>query len=158
MTTYHLAQLNVARMLAAADDPIMADFMNGLERINHLGEQTPGFVWRLKGEADNALAIRVFDDPRLIINLTVWADMESLRRFTYYSDHAEFYRRRRDWFHKDDRPMLALWWLPAGSIPTPQEARGRLEYLHAHGPTPYAFTFRHAFTTEEAAAYHPVSR
>ncbi|MDZ4769705.1 MAG: DUF3291 domain-containing protein [Chloroflexota bacterium] len=155
MNTYHLAQLNVARMLGAADSAIMADFVNGLNRINALGEATPGFVWRLKSDADNAMAIRVFEDEMMIVNLTVWTGIDALYQFTYYSDHAEFFRRRREWFHKESVPM-ALWWLPADHLPTPQDARIRLEYLQVHGATPFAFTFRQQFTAEEAEAYLPI--
>lgn len=157
MTAYHLAQLNIARMLAPADSPVMADFMNGLSRINQLGEATPGFVWRLKSDDDNAIAIRVFDDEMIIVNLTVWRDIDSLYQFAYYSDHAEFFRRRREWFHKEDAPMACLWWLPEGETPSPQEARLRLEYMQKHGITPYAFNFRTRFTPEDALAYMPVA-
>ena len=43
------------------------------------------------------------------------------------------------------RVFLALWWIPAGHIPTVDEAKKRLALLEAHGPTPFAFTFKTPF-------------
>ncbi len=72
MTGFHVAQLNVGRSVASLDDPIMAGFMDRLADINALGEWSPGFVWRLQGETGNATTIHAYDDPRMIVNLTVW--------------------------------------------------------------------------------------
>ncbi len=142
---YHLAQMNIARSVAAIDDPAMADFVANLDRINALGEATPGFVWRLKDETGSATAIRAFDDPLMIVNLTVWTSIEALRGYAYRSDHVDVFRRRREWFVPLDGPHLVLWWVPAGHIPTVTEARGRLDHLAANGPTPDAFTLKTAF-------------
>jgi hypothetical protein len=64
--TYILAQLNIARMLEPLDSPVMADFVNALERINALADSSVGFVWRLLGEGDDATSLRPFDDERII--------------------------------------------------------------------------------------------
>ncbi|MBC7869517.1 MAG: DUF3291 domain-containing protein [Chitinophagaceae bacterium] len=146
---YHLAQLNIARMLAPLDDPIMADFVNNLDRINQLGKNSPGFVWVLQDESGNATALRPFDDEMLIINLSVWESIEALHQYAYYSDHAEMYRRRRDWFEKIEMPSVVMWWIPAGHIPTLAEAKERYDLLHQLGPTPQAFTFKQRFSTAE---------
>lgn len=50
MSEYHLAQINIARMLAPIEDAIMADFVAQLPPINTLAEESPGFVWRLQSE------------------------------------------------------------------------------------------------------------
>jgi len=142
---YHLAQLNIGRSVAAIDDPAMADFVANLDRINALGEATPGFVWRLKDETGSATAIRAFDDPLMIVNLTVWTSVEALRGYVYRSDHADLFRRRREWFVPLDGPSLVLWWVPAGHIPTVAEARERLDHLAANGPTRIAFTLKTTF-------------
>ena len=42
-------------------------------------------------------------------------------------------------------PILVLWWVPAGHLPTVEEAKERLATLEANGPTAEAFTFRHPF-------------
>jgi hypothetical protein len=137
-----LAELNIARAAAPMDDPVMADFVANLDRINALGDASPGFVWRLQDETGAATSIRAFDDPQIIVNLTVWESIEALREYAYRSGHVEVFRRRREWFVSLDGPSLVLWWVPAGHRPTVEEARQRLERLAADGPTPEAFTLR----------------
>ncbi len=148
MTEYHLAQVNIAKMLAEGSDPIMAEFMNALDEINALAERTAGFVWRLQADDGNATALRVFADPLLAVNMSVWESLDALYQFTYYSDHTSFYRRRGEWFHKPTDPIMVLWWIPAGTIPTVDEAKAKLQHLTDHGPTPAAFTFKQAFTPD----------
>jgi hypothetical protein len=139
MTDYHLAQLNIARMRAPLDSPVMHGFVSRLDEINTLGEQSPGFVWILKDETGSATSFRVYDDPMLIVNLTVWESVEALREYAYKTVHVELFRGRREWFEKMDEAYLVLWWVPAGHIPTTEEARERMEYLRANGPSEYAF-------------------
>ena len=57
--TYHVAQVNIGRILGAMDSPIMAEFKANLDPINALAEASPGFVWRLKGDNNNATEIHV---------------------------------------------------------------------------------------------------
>jgi hypothetical protein len=142
----HLAQINVARFLVDKDDPVNADFMAALDHVNAQAEQAPGFCWRLVGEGNDATSIEaVAGDPRLIVNLSVWTDIESLRAFAYrQQDHVAVMRRRREWFEPMATP-LALWWVPAGHEPTVAEGMARLAMLKAAGPTPEAFTFARAF-------------
>src|SRR5215211_1575777 len=94
----HLAQLNVARLRAPVDDPMIDDFRNNLLRINALGDASPGAVWRLQTEDGDATAIKAFDDPLVILNLTVWESVEALKSFVYKTEHVDFLRRRREWF------------------------------------------------------------
>jgi uncharacterized protein DUF3291 len=142
---HHLAQLNVGRTVAPIEDPLLADFVANLDPINALGDASPGFVWRLQDEFGAATSIRAFDDPLMIVNLTVWESIEALREFAYRSGHVEFLRRRREWFVPLGGPSLVVWWIPAGHRPTIEEARERLERLTADGPTPDAFTLRVPF-------------
>jgi hypothetical protein len=141
----HLAQLNIGRLRAPMDDPSIDDFRNNLDRINALAEESPGFVWRLQDEAGNATGIKPFGDELEIVNLTVWESIDSLADFTYRSGHTEFLRRRREFFEAPSQPIVCLWWVPDGAIPTVDEAIERLEHLREHGPTPTAFTFRQRF-------------
>jgi Domain of unknown function (DUF3291) len=147
----YLAQLNVARLRAPIDDPIIDDFRMNLARINTLAEASPGYVWRLQDESGDATSIKAFDDDLEIINLTVWESIDALADFTYRSGHVEFLRRRRDFFEAPTQPILCLWWIPEGTIPTVEESIARLEHLRAHGPTPTAFTFRHRFEPDGGA-------
>jgi hypothetical protein len=142
---HHVAQLNVARAVAPFDDPVMADFMAHLDEINHLGEASPGFVWRLQGEGGTSTEIQVSDDPLFIVNLTAWDSIESLYEFTYRSDHRTVFKRRFDWFERRHGANNCLWWQSAGTVPTVEDARRRLQHLDDHGPTPEAFTFKQRF-------------
>jgi hypothetical protein len=146
--TFHLAQFNQARLRAPLDDPRMAGFVADLPTLNGLADTSPGFVWRLRDEGTNApdaTALRPFG-PDLLVNLTVWESVAALREYVYQSPHLESLRRRREWFHPTGaEPHQVLWWLPAGELPTLDEARTRLDRLARTGPTPEAFTFRHPF-------------
>ncbi len=122
---YYLAQVNIAKMLAPIDDPIMADFVNNLDRINTIADESEGFVWRLADIVNNALAIKAFEDDTLIINMSVWKDLESLFRFTYKTDHSEIFARRKEWFSRITDMHMVFWYVPVGHIPTPTEARQR---------------------------------
>jgi hypothetical protein len=145
MSDYHIAQINIARMIASIDDPVMADFVEQLAPINTLAEMSPGFVWRLQSEYGDATSIKVYDDDRIIINLTVWEGVEALREFVYKSPHQGVLRDRKRWFEKLDGPYYALWWIPAGHLPDPQEGSERLEHLRQHGDTAHAFSFRNVY-------------
>ena len=146
--SWHLAQLNIARPRAPLDDPIMAEFMANLERINALGDASPGFVWRLQDDSGNATALEQPFGPEMIVNMTVWEDVEALRAFVFRSEHTGFLRRRAEWFDKLDGPPSVLWWVPAGHRPTLAEARPRLDRLAELGPTPEAFTFARTFAAD----------
>ena len=142
---HHLAQYNLARLLAPLDDPQIAGFVADLHHINELGDRSPGFVWRLQAEDGTSTSVRVRDDELVIVNFTVWESVEALFEFTYHSDHVEMYRRRREWFEAPTETYIVLWWVPAGHIPTLEEADERLDYLRANGSTQYAFTFKQRF-------------
>ncbi|MFO0998308.1 MAG: DUF3291 domain-containing protein [Alphaproteobacteria bacterium] len=143
---WHLAQLNIARAAEPLDSPRLADFVAALDSINALAESSPGFVWRLKGEAGNATDIKLSDDPNLIVNMSVWESVEALFDFVYRTGHTKVMARRREWFEKPEKAYQVLWWVPAGHRPTLDEALARLEHLRRHGPAAEAFTFkeRHA--------------
>jgi hypothetical protein len=142
---FHLAQVNIGRMKAPIDDPIMEGFRSQLDPINALADKSPGFVWRLQTEEGNATAIRPYDDERMAINMSVWESLEALQAFVYKSAHVGPLRDRREWFEPMAGPILAMWWIPAGHIPTVAEAKARLQDLHEHGPSAEAFTFRKPF-------------
>jgi GNAT superfamily N-acetyltransferase len=137
---YHLAQFNHARARAALDDPVMAEFVEGLDRVNALADAAPGFVWRLQSTSGSATDIRAFEDPAILLNYTMWESVEALKAFTYTGAHVEFFRRRRGWFEPDPR-ALVMWWVRSGHVPDVAEALARLDFLERHGPSPYAFTF-----------------
>jgi hypothetical protein len=132
------------------DTPALAEFMALLDPVNAIADDAAGFVWRLQTEAGNATSIPVLGDDRLIVNMSVWASIDQLADFVYRSDHVAVMRRRREWFERI-KVFMALWWVPAGHLPTVAEAEERLEHLRAHGPTAHAFTFRERFPAPGAA-------
>ena len=150
MSTYELAQLNIGVIRGPMDSPIMAEFSANLDRINALAESSPGFVWRLQTPEGNATAIRPFDNENMLINMSVWQDADSLRKFVYRSAHADILRRRREWFEKVGEAILVLWWVPRGHRPSVEEAIGRLELLRRKGPHAEAFTFRETYPPPDA--------
>ncbi len=142
--TVHLAQFNVGTLLHPQDDPRSAGFMDALDEVNTAGERSPGFVWRYQDESGAATDTHLWDDPLAIINLTVWESIEDLRAFAYRGIHLDYFRRRLEWFHPHEEPSHVMWWIPAGTLPTPEDGKARLEHLIAHGPSPAAFGFREA--------------
>jgi len=95
--THHLAQINIGRMRAPLDSLVMADFVAQLDAIKALADCSPGFVWRLQGEGNDATSLRPFDDDFIIVNMSVWESLEHLRAYVYKSAHTVALRRRREW-------------------------------------------------------------
>ena len=101
MAAYLLAQVNVARLVAPIDSPALAGFVARLDEVNALAEGAPGFVWRLKDDVtNNATAVPMYDDDKIIVNMSVWVSIEALRAFTYSGAHLEVYKQRRQWFSR----------------------------------------------------------
>jgi Domain of unknown function (DUF3291) len=145
---WHLAQLNVGRLVAPLESETVAGFVAALEPINALADEHPGFVWRLQTDAGDATSIRPTDDDLFLINMSVWSSLEALRAFVYTTAHVQVLRQRREWFEELATSHLVLWWVPTGHTPTVEEALARLERLRRDGPTPAAFTFRSPFEPE----------
>lgn len=137
---FHLAELNIARLHVPLGHPDNDEFTSVLAAVNQIAEVSPGFVWRLKDENGNSSSyVEVFDDPKLIVNLSVWETVEQLRHYVYRSGHGAYFRRAHEWFEKAATTDLVCWWIPAGTVPTPEEAVERLTYLRSNGSTPHAF-------------------
>src|SRR5580765_6154402 len=149
MSGYHVAQVNIGRILAPVDDPQMAGFMSRLDELNALADRSPGFVWRLQTSEGNATYLRPYDDDRILFNMSVWESIEHLKRYVYYTAHVELLRQRQAWFEKFAGAYIALWWIPEGHVPGIDEAKKRLAHLEAHGLTPFAFTFKKPFPADE---------
>jgi len=149
MSKYHIAQVNIGRIKAPLEDPIMAGFVNRLNEINALADNSPGFVWRLQTPEGNATYLRPYDDDRILVNMSVWETIAALRHYVYRTTHAELMRQRHDWFEKFVGAYVALWWVPVGHRPGVDEAKKRLAYLDKYGPTEFAFTFKARFEPNE---------
>jgi hypothetical protein len=149
--TYHLAQINIARLLAPMDSPQIKEFRDFIEPINKLGESSPGFVWRLQDDSALGGATEIetpFEDDMIIVNMTVWESIEALKTFTYSTVHSYFVKNRKKWFERASAPHLVLWWVPLGHVPSLAEAKEKLELIEAKGPNPLAFTFSKQYDPE----------
>ena len=150
--TCHIAQINIARARAPMDDPLMAGFVARLDDINALADSSPGFVWRLQTEDGNATSVQAYEDPMMLVNLSVWKTPEDLKQFVFRSDHVNVMRQRRKWFEPLGDVPYALWWIEAGRIPSLSEARERLTYLQRNGESEFAFSFASLFKAPTAKA------
>lgn len=142
MGGWHLAQINIGRLVAPADDPQVAGFFAELDRVNALAEASPGFVWRLTGEGNDATDLQPTPDPLTIVNMSVWRDAEALFAFVYRSAHTSVMAQRKNWFERYEGAYQALWWIPAGTVPSIEEGLSRLWMLDRFGPSAHAFTFK----------------
>jgi Domain of unknown function (DUF3291) len=151
MGGWHIAQMNVATALYPLDDPRISEFMGLLDEVNALAEQSPGFVWRLKSDQGNAIDIKASDDPKFIVNMSLWQSPEALFDFVYRSSHRLVMAKRRQWFAPPATAYQALWWVEAGHLPTVEQGLERLHHLAQHGSTPFAFSFKHKYPPPGAA-------
>ncbi|MBO6719501.1 MAG: DUF3291 domain-containing protein [Rhizobiaceae bacterium] len=138
-----LAEINIAKLKYPLDDPRVAGFVDNLDRVNAVADRMDGFVWRLQDESGDATAIRAFDDPMMIVNMSVWRDAESLERFVWNTVHKRIYEKRQEWFSLMESHHFAMWWVEEGHVPTLEEARERLDHLDRHGDTDFAFGWSH---------------
>ncbi len=133
----HFAELNIGKFKYPTSDPRMAEFMDNLDRVNALAERSPGFVWRLKGDNNNATDFRIGDD--MAVNLSVWADAKSLENYVFNTVHVQFYRKKEKWFDLMQKPHMVFWPVTEGHIPTLDEAWERLQDYEKNGPSERAF-------------------
>lgn len=154
---YELAQVNIARLAAPIDSPALAEFVDALDPVNAVADAAPGFVWRLQTDSGNATSVVAFEwdaatSAGVIVNMSVWTNVEALAAFVGGHEHRRVVARRRQWFEPMREAWLACWWVPSGQRPTTADAEERIRHLRAHGPTPYAFTLRHHFDPPGAGA------
>ena len=140
-----LAQLNIAQAKYDLDAPQIKDFVDNLDIVNTTAENTPGFVWRLKDDSGSATNIQAFDDPNMLVNMSIWRDVDSLKDFMFRTHHKDFMRRKGEWFHKLPQANYVMWWIEENHRPTIEEALARLEHLREHGESAYAFSFKKVF-------------
>jgi len=153
----HLAQLNVAHLVAPIDAPELADFVAALEPVYAVSDSAPGFVWRMVASDDPTEVITHEYGDDLLVNVSVWESREALWNFVYRSAHLEILRRRREWFVRTAVPYTLMWWVPEGHTPTLDEAMERLALIRAQGPGPEAFTFKEFYEPGASAASPPIA-
>ena len=148
---WHLAQINIGRLVAPQGDPRVQPFFDALDRVNALAEAAPGFVWRLQDDSGNALGFRFTPDPLMAVNMSVWRDADALFEFVYRSAHTPVMARRREYFAHYAGVYQALWWIGAGTIPTINDGLAKLWLIEQNGPCPQAFTFKTRFPAPDEA-------
>jgi hypothetical protein len=138
-----LAQLNVAFMRGPIDSPLMATFVEQIADVNASAESSPGFVWRLKDDdGPGALEQRILGDDTMLVNLSVWRDLDSLREFVLGDvGHRTALQSRREWFERSPEFMTVCWPVDEGHRPTLEEAEARLLELRTTGPHEALFPF-----------------
>ncbi|MDE3272025.1 DUF3291 domain-containing protein [Pseudoalteromonas sp. G4] len=144
-----LAQLNIALAKYALDAPEIKDFVDNLNKVNSLAENSEGFIWRLKDDSGDATNIQAFENPNMLVNMSVWQNVDSLKNFMFLTHHRDFMRRKNEWFEKLNEDNYVLWWVEDGHIPSVEEGIARLTQLRSQGDTPYAFSFKTNFTPED---------
>ena len=142
---WHLAQINIAKLLKPEGDPSVQEFFDNLDRVNALAEQSDGFIWRLKDDNNNATSIQIFDRDDLLVNMSMWESVEALRAYVISDKHMTIMRRRAEWFFPPTEPTLVLWWQAVDKLPTVQLAESKLKQLRKLGPSPQAFDFKTQF-------------
>lgn len=140
MSRYHLAQLNIANAVASMDSPEMAGFVARLDEIHELSDNADGFIWRWESGSVDSSVVDIFGDPRLLVNLSLWESVESLKHFVYKTVHVELIRDREAWFDKMPEMHQVVWWVPEGHIPSVTEAKQKLDTLRADGPSEAGFS------------------
>ena len=150
-TDFHLAQVNIARLIEPLDSERLADFVAALDPVNAAADAAPGFVWRLKTDEGNATALTSFEWDRdgsagVLTNLSVWESFDALKEFVYGPTHRQIMRGRRQWFFRAVESMTALWWIPQGSYPSLEDAESKIRCIRLNGPSPAAFDFKTPFS------------
>lgn len=149
MNGYHLAELNIAEAFFSMDDKRMDGFTGRINAVNALADRADGFIWRLVDEddsSDGALSLRPFENPNMLVNMSVWADVQSLYNFVYTTVHAKVMKGKPAWFSHLKSHNTVMWWVKDGHVPTLSEAKDKLLYLDEHGPSKTAFTFKDCYT------------
>lgn len=142
----HLAELNIGKFKFPTNDPRMAEFMDNLDRVNAIAERSPGFVWRLKGDNNNATEFRIADNTA--VNLSVWKDVKSLEDYVFKTVHVQFYKKREAWFDLMDKPHMVFWWVEQGYLPTLEEGEAHLKHYEENGASDFAFGWAEVMDAE----------
>jgi hypothetical protein len=145
MKKFNLAQINIAKAISSMDSEIMKGFVDRLDEMNNLADVSPGFIWRLKAEGDAATTNDAYEDPSIIVNMSVWNDLESLKHYVYKSAHLELLKDKNAWFHKMPKAHHTLWWVPVSHTPSISEGKERLEHFQENGASEFAFNFVKSF-------------
>ncbi|RBJ78356.1 DUF3291 domain-containing protein [Pseudomonas sp. MWU12-2534b] len=146
---FHLAQMSISKAKAPLEHPMMAEFVAQLPIVNAVADQSPGFVWRHQTKEGDSTNVRAFEDPSILMNMSLWKSLKDLKAFVFKGAHATPYKNGAQWFDRMEGHVTVLWWVPSGYFPTPEEGVERLARLNAEGESAEAFSFRKPFPAPE---------
>lgn len=144
MTGRHLAHFNWSALRAPVGDPLVAPFADAIAKVNAKAEASDGFVWRcgIEDAEGTRIGWPLFtENPTMIASFSVWETPEAFGHFVFKTVHGAFLKRGSEWFLPGEGARHVLWWVPAGTIPTIEEAREKVSKLERDGPSHAAFTF-----------------
>lgn len=147
---YHLAQFNIIKLKDQIDSPVVKEFRDFLAPVNQLAEDSPGFIWRLKDE-EGASATDIetpYEDELIFVNMSVWTDYPSLKDYTYQTVHSYFLKSRKKWSDEIAGHKAVMWYIPAGTTPTVEEAKIKLDQLNEHGSSLEAFSMTDIYNSD----------
>ena len=126
----------------------MKEFVDFIEPVNKLAEESPGFVWRLTDDAGRSSSYITTDifNASMAVNLSIWEDIPSLQQFLYHTVHSYFLRNKKKWFNLSGPSKVVLWWIPQGELPTLDLAKEKFHLLDQQGPNQQAFTLKEAYS------------
>ena len=147
----YIAEFNWGVLKADWEDPLVAEFVDNLDRVEAIADRFPGFIWRLPPEemehqqiGQNS-PIDWADNVRVASTLSVWDSIDALKAYVYKGVHGQFFDKGGQWFNGvEGWPRLVLWNVDVNERPSVAEAVVRLKYLKENGPTDFAFDFSSA--------------
>lgn len=148
--SHTLAQANAALTRHPFDHPELADLSRQIEAINALAMDSPGFIQHVIPQRETDLErvgqwLNSKTTARIFFNMSVWDSIESLRKFTYHTQHRELIGRKKDWLVPSCNASYVLWWIPRNTVPTVTDACQRLQEISARGPSSVAFDLKTTF-------------
>lgn len=140
----HVAHFNWGILRAGWEDPMVAEFVAGLDRVNAIAARAPGFVWQMpedQMEAEQADMPQFGPAERVASSLSVWERAADLDHFVHQTLHARFMAKKAAWFEELEKPQYVLWPIDIGVRPTIADATRARDTYRRIGPSAAAYDF-----------------
>lgn len=152
-----LAFLTVGVLHEVVGNPRVQGFVDRLGDVYQAADTSAGFqarsirdvnTWAHSwGEMVLPKCYPKVEADQVAMTLSLWDDLESVTAFAHHGAHGEALANRKDWFQSLGLPTYVAWWVSADHQINWAEGAERLDHLHAHGPTAFAFNFVKPFDT-----------
>ena len=144
-----VALLTVGILHGEWGDSVVQGFMDRNEAIWDVVKTIPGFICtvdsRVGSEEPYSRFYRPGEHTHYADTLSLWENLEAVVAFAYFGLHGEAFRKRREWFMKQDAPNHAAWWVADDHIPDWNEAYEMQWQLHQSGSTALVFDLRQPY-------------